>query len=88
MEAPTRPAPSATIFAASPTVPVAAGGSPAPPVGKAEHRRVETDVPHALRSERNRTIASLRGRLRFLPDEASRRAIARALDEMEQEAHL
>ena len=43
-------------------------------------------IPKVLAAERNRTIASLRGRLRFVPDEACCRAILSMLDQMELSA--
>ena len=43
-------------------------------------------VEPVTRGERNRLLASLRGRLQFLPDEASRRAVASVLDELEERA--
>ena len=43
-------------------------------------------VEPVTRGERNRLLASLRGRFRFLPDEASRRAVVAVLDELEEHA--
>ena len=43
-------------------------------------------VEPVTRAERNRVLASLRGRFQFLPDEASRRAVMSVLDELEEQA--
>lgn len=43
-------------------------------------------VESVSRGERNRLLASLRGRLQFLSDEASRRAVVSVLDELEEHA--
>lgn len=48
-------------------------------------REVRRRLGDILAAERRRTIASVRGRLRFIPDEASRRAVVSVLDEMEGE---
>lgn len=45
--------------------------------------RVRRALPEIDAAAQNKAISSLRARLRYLPDEASRRAVSTALGEME-----